>query len=340
MTYKYYLSSGLSVSAFFIKTHSYLISSPSFAYYKLNQPSPIRTFLQLLNLDNSIFVTFPALDMQISTSVVALAIIGFTSALPAAIIPATANITSTAIAPASATSTSCTVPEPIACGDSTSCTAPAPERCQCTGSCPSVDPPETPNAPACKKPCTSSSCSDPERPSNPEKVQTPGPVDPPKSRDNTIKPCVTSQYDVWTGAVRRDEKKGKIFKDGRTTDITTLLTFNFPQESKDKTCTFHFDLSSDPAAEVSGSGQFDVYMSLAPATKSSTEWPSGNLRDQYIGRMAAKPRGAAIWSSGALVLGQGFPCPAGETYGAELVGVGDADRVEWLAGTAGPYISW
>ncbi|CAG5188724.1 uncharacterized protein ALTATR162_LOCUS12017 [Alternaria atra] len=157
---------------------------------------------------------------------------------------------------------------------------------------------------------------------------------------NIIKPEATSLYEVWTGAVQHNKINGKISKDGKTTDITTLLTFKFPPESAGKTCSFHFDLASDASAKVSGTGQFDVFTSLAPATGSTSSWPSGNLRDQHYGRMTAKHGGAATWVSGFPTFGQGFPCPAGNTYGGELVGVGDADFIEWVAGTSGAYIQF
>lgn len=140
--------------------------------------------------------------------------------------------------------------------------------------------------------------------------------------------------------MHHDESNGKIFKDGRTTDVTTLLTFDFPPESEGKTCSFHFESSSDTTTKVSGTGQFDIFISLAPATHDTTTWPSGNLRDQHIGRMTAKPNGAATWLAGFPVFGQGFPCPAGMTYGGELVGAGDVDRIEWSVGASGPYITW
>ncbi|CAN9322583.1 unnamed protein product [Alternaria alternata] len=157
---------------------------------------------------------------------------------------------------------------------------------------------------------------------------------------NIIKPRVTPLYEVWTGAVRHNTANGKVFKDGKTTDITTLLTFDYPPESAGKTCSFHFDLASDASAKVSGTGQFDVFTALAPAASSTSSWPSGNLRDQHLGRMTAQRGGAATWVSGFPALGQGFPCPAGKTYGGELVGVGDADFIEWLAGTSGASIQW
>jgi hypothetical protein len=164
---------------------------------------------------------------------------------------------------------------------------------------------------------------------------TPNPV----PQAQIIRPDVTSQYKVWNGAVDRYTKRGRIFKDGKATDVTTLLTFSFPAASAGKTCSFHFDLSGDSTAKISGTGQFDVFTSLAPADYSTSSWPPGNLRDHHIGRMTAKTGGEATWVAGFPTFGQGFPCPAGQAYGGELVGVGDNDLIDWLS-TSGPYIQY
>ncbi|KAH8701334.1 hypothetical protein GQ44DRAFT_55074 [Phaeosphaeriaceae sp. PMI808] len=156
----------------------------------------------------------------------------------------------------------------------------------------------------------------------------------------TLRPTYTSQYSVWSGAIQRSTYTGKIFKDGRTTDITTLVTFTFPPASAGKTCSFGFNLPNDSSSRLSGTGQFDVFISLAPVSASTSSWPPGNLRDQHIGRMAAKLGGEATWIAGFPTFGQGFPCPAGETYGGELVGTGDVDHIEWIAGNAGPYVKY
>jgi hypothetical protein len=140
--------------------------------------------------------------------------------------------------------------------------------------------------------------------------------------------------------VRYRASSGKIFKNGRTTDVSTLLTFDFPPESQGKTCRFVFDLAADPSVIVSGSAQFDVFTSQAPATRNADTWPSGNLRDHHIGRMAAKPGVPATWVSGFPTFGQSFPCPAGKTYGAELVATGDVEHIEWLASAPVAYIAW
>ena len=237
--------------------------------------------------------------MRFSSSAVAFAVVGSTSALPANTYFSTPS--------------ACTTPVPSSTGCSSSSPIPQP----CTPSCPPL--------PDCK-----TSCSTP--PSD-------KPYDPPRG-SSVVKPKITSLYEVWTGAVHHGTSNGMIFKDGKSTDITTLLTFDFPPESAGKTCSFHFELSSNSSAKVSGTGQFDVFTSLAPATGDKSSWPSGNLRDQHLGRMTARKNGAATWVPGFPTLGQGFPCPAGQTYGGELVGVGDADFIEWLAGTAGASIKW
>ncbi|KAH7396068.1 hypothetical protein BKA64DRAFT_675246 [Cadophora sp. MPI-SDFR-AT-0126] len=154
-----------------------------------------------------------------------------------------------------------------------------------------------------------------------------------------IKPTTRSQYEVWTGAVHYNTPNGKIFKDGHSSDITTLLTFDFPAATYGKTCEFHFVLASEATSKLSGSAQFDVFTSLAPATHSTTTWPSGNLRDQHAGRMQAYLPGEAQWLEGFPTYGKSFPCPSG-TLAGELVGTGDVDDIEWLAGNSGAYIKY
>jgi hypothetical protein len=158
----------------------------------------------------------------------------------------------------------------------------------------------------------------------------------PFSQPNIIRPSARSQYDVWTGAVHYNSANGKIFKDGKTTDVSTLLTFNFPDVTKGQRCEFHFYL--DSTATLSGTGTFDVFSSLAPATQSTTTWPNGNLRDQYGGRMQANKPGDAVFLEGYGNKAQVFDCPSGSVYGAELVPTGDVDDIEWVGSLAGAYI--
>jgi len=150
-----------------------------------------------------------------------------------------------------------------------------------------------------------------------------------------ISPTVISQYNVWTGAISFDTSEGKIFKDGRQPDITTLVTFDFPDWTEGRQCEFTFEL--DSTAQLSGSKLFDVFTSLGPATESTKDWPHGNLRDQHAGRMRAFLPGFAEW-----VFGVGpspkFDCPTGQTLAGELVGVYDVDHIEWDNSVAGPRI--
>jgi len=149
------------------------------------------------------------------------------------------------------------------------------------------------------------------------------PVPAQTSTPSTLYPRITSQYNVWTGAVAFNVNTGLIRKDGRNPDITTLLTVDFPASVAGKMCQFAFTL--DPTSKFSGSAKFDVFTSLAPAAGPTTTWPNGNLRDQYGGRFQAKLGDATpIDHANAK-----FPCPAGQTLGGELVGVFDNDLIEW-----------
>ena len=125
--------------------------------------------------------------MRFSSSAVAFAVVGSTSALPANTYFSTPS--------------ACTTPVPSSTGCSSSSPIPQP----CTPSCPPL--------PDCKTSC-----------STPPSAK---PCDPPRG-SSVVKPKVTSLYDVWTGAVHHGTSNGMIFKDGKSTDITTLLTFDLP----------------------------------------------------------------------------------------------------------------
>lgn len=60
--------------------------------------------------------------------------------------------------------------------------------------------------------------------------------------------------------------------------------------------------------------------------------PNANQFDYYcspyLGRITAQQNSAATWVSGFPTLGQGFPCPAGQTHGGELVGVGNVNFIK------------
>ncbi|OCK86167.1 hypothetical protein K432DRAFT_376974 [Lepidopterella palustris CBS 459.81] len=164
-------------------------------------------------------------------------------------------------------------------------------------------------------------------------VPTPSPM---------IRPDSLSLYTVSTGAIDYNSPTGRIFKNGHDSDVTTLLTFTFPDNTAGKTCQFNFALNDclhcNPSPPT-GTAQFDVYTSQAPADHSTTGWPSGNLRDEYVGRLQAIKPGVATYVPGFPVVGQGFPCPAGMTFGGELVGAGDNLDIQWDGKGEGPYFS-
>ena len=158
----------------------------------------------------------------------------------------------------------------------------------------------------------------------------------PFGQPNIIRPAARSQYDVWTGAILYNTTNGKIFKNGITTDVTTLLTFEYPAATAGLQCEFHFYL--DPTATLAGTGTFDVFSSLAPATQSTTSWPPGNQRNQFEGRIQAAEPGEAIFLPGYGNTAQLYNCPTGQTLGMELVPTGDYDDIEWVGKLAGAYI--
>jgi len=157
-------------------------------------------------------------------------------------------------------------------------------------------------------------------------------------------PATISLYIVSTGAINFDTHEGEISKNNsQPSDITTLITFDhFPLDSQGKNCSFHFSL--DPTATLSGSGLFDVFTSLTPATHSTTGFPPGNQRNQPVARMQAVKPGTATYVPDFPNTIQSFPCPSG-AWPIELVGVFDGDDIQWSGGLTptgptGPFVMW
>jgi hypothetical protein len=141
---------------------------------------------------------------------------------------------------------------------------------------------------------------------------------------------------VWTGAVTYNTASGKVFKNGRSADITTLVTFDFPSTiPAGSLCRVEFYL--DATSTLTGSERAQIFTSLKPATGSTTTWPSGNLRDQHVGDFHfVKPGNAVVEATygGS----QPFPCPIGQTLAGEIVGRWDEVDIEWNTAVAGPRI--
>jgi len=157
---------------------------------------------------------------------------------------------------------------------------------------------------------------------------------------NFILPTAVSQADVWTGAIRYATGAGKVFKNGKVTDTTTLLTFVGTAASAGRTCAIHLYLAS--TSTLTGATQFDVFSSLQPATASTTTWPPGNQRNNHLGRMQAALGAEATVVAGLPTAVSGFACPAaGVAAGFEFVPTDDVMDLEWVQSpSVGAYISW
>jgi hypothetical protein len=182
--------------------------------------------------------------------------------------------------------------------------------------------------------------------SPPTSVSTPPPTVQEQQPIASILPDFTSQYTVSTGAVDFHTTRGLVSRVPQNggSDITTLVTFELPSQYNNNQCQLVFDLGSDPTSYVTGTGQAQLFTSLAPADEDTSTWPSGNLRNQNLGTIQVNAGGRAVWEAGsgpgATVNGI-FPCSdiAGKIYGGEVVPVGDSDTISWAAGSGdGPKI--
>lgn len=157
----------------------------------------------------------------------------------------------------------------------------------------------------------------------------------------TIYPEYTSQYNVATGAVNFNTARGFVSRSYTNggADSTALVTFAVPAQYSQNWCRVAFGLEA-AGSYASGSLKAQLFTSLAPATASTTTWPSGNLRNQNIGAIDVVPGGEAVWQvgSGPAATSNGFfPCSlvAGQVFGGEVVPQGDQVEISWPAGQDG-----
>ncbi|KAF2268658.1 hypothetical protein CC78DRAFT_529672 [Lojkania enalia] len=155
-----------------------------------------------------------------------------------------------------------------------------------------------------------------------------------------LTPAAISQYTVNTGAINYDTTKGLVSKPGNGNDITTLVTFNIPALPSGTKCSLAFYLPPDSSSIATGSKKLDIFSSNGPAPGSRSTWPPGNQRNQHLGRWNVVVGSDASWESGFPITGQSFDCPVAGSYGYEVVGVYDLDRVEWDGGVGGVYMMW
>jgi hypothetical protein len=169
-------------------------------------------------------------------------------------------------------------------------------------------------------------------------VAAPAPAPQVPTGPNIIKPSVRSQYYVSTGAISYNTGVGLVSKNGRTSDITTLITINIPAAAVGKPVKFNFAL--DSATTVTGSGLLDLFSSLQPATASTSTWGPGNQRNIQLGRLHVTKGAAATWVAGFPTASQSYVFNAAGNYGFELVGVYDQDVVSWSGANNGLWISY
>lgn len=158
----------------------------------------------------------------------------------------------------------------------------------------------------------------------------------PGAPTKVITPTTLSIYHGFGGRIEYDTNYGLVQrKQGGNDDISTLVTFTFPADSKDKKCTFRFELD-DATSSLDPVNPFvDIFSSLQPVVKSSAGWgPPNNGRDQQLGRLRVVKGGQATVEWGNFV----FDCPSGQTKGYEVVTTGDRIDLRFNKGADGPYI--
>jgi hypothetical protein len=154
--------------------------------------------------------------------------------------------------------------------------------------------------------------------------------------DAYFAPSAIWRYTVNDGAIA-PATFGEISKatgnDGR--DVTTLVTFTYPDSAKGKQCQLAFFL--DETASLYGSRKIDVFSTLRPAVRATTGWGPGNQRNVHLGRLSAVRPGDATWDATySARLTRKTPCGAANTTESfELVGVYDNDYVSWNPTVAG-----
>ncbi|KAF4442443.1 idi-3 precursor [Fusarium austroafricanum] len=157
--------------------------------------------------------------------------------------------------------------------------------------------------------------------------------------DDYFTPSAIHTYNIANGAIHNTDE-GRVTKapGNGGNDITTLLTFTYPEAARGKKCQFAFYLNGKE--NVIGSKKLDLYSSLAPAPGPRAGWGPGNQRNIHLGRMDVKVGGFATWEATyGPYMTQKTDCKKpGTVEGLELVGVYDLDAIYWNPAISGPRI--
>lgn len=153
---------------------------------------------------------------------------------------------------------------------------------------------------------------------------------------NILYPYRTFRHWVQDGKIVNDpQDQLLIVKNGVAADeTTTIVTFNFPEDSAGKTCELIFELWGD-RDHSTGTQTLDVFTYTDPPQSFSALAAEIKGRDEHVGRIVAPLQANATWIQSY----DGWPtieCPAGQLIGVQYVGAGDAVEVRWDIGVTGP----
>ncbi|KAF2276388.1 uncharacterized protein EI97DRAFT_37946 [Westerdykella ornata] len=152
----------------------------------------------------------------------------------------------------------------------------------------------------------------------------------------TIIPETLSIYHGYNGRIEYNVGTGKVSRvQNGNDDISTLVTFNFPEATRGRKCELKFE--RDDGYPTSSPSIIDAFTSSQIATGPSPGWgPPSNYRDVQLGRLRVPTSGQATVDWGNFV----FDCPAGQKKGYEFAPTGDSTYLEWSKSTDGPYIRY
>ncbi|KAM0418904.1 hypothetical protein ACHAPT_012169 [Fusarium lateritium] len=163
-----------------------------------------------------------------------------------------------------------------------------------------------------------------------------------RADDTILWPAGTYRRWIQSGEIVQDpQDQLLIVKNGNPADETsTIVTFDFDQSTKGKTCELIFDLWDRDVS--TGTRTLDVFTYSDPpkglralSAADVADWAELESRDHHVGRILAPKPGSATWQM-AFEGWPKIPCPAGQLIGIEYVGVGDRVEVRWDIGVTGP----
>jgi hypothetical protein len=163
----------------------------------------------------------------------------------------------------------------------------------------------------------------------------------PPSGSTILAPTGLYVFDVFTGAIGPKTTIAKVAKDKNPQihEQTTLVTFTYPPETKNRQCALYFDFT---AASWSGDSDKLAIFSSSKPNPATSAWVSGNQRDNQLG-IWKKPTSSpawADWESTYTGLSRPQPCQPGKTDVFEIVGQGTEAWVSFDSTLGGVRIAY